>query len=389
MIDTQPLTRATSEEDVAALVDAVKRAPDRRPVLVDLLPERIDLYVGRSANAIVRMRGYILAAFEQIGLPRPALPYVLEELQNGRDAYLVAAAARAVRGLDHASPELGAYLLRAVANIRYADDAVSFDSYKPNWPAPGYTTALIEIFATFAWLGVHARPALADLEVLRAAPAGFSAQVNAALAGALEAIRASPMPAQKCSAEHDCCCAGPEVVDLSTAPMSRPPGAGAVPTDVELEDQDGRSLKYAEFFSQTPAIVVFFYTRCDNPNKCSLSITKLSHLQRAVEAAGLGGQVRLAAITYDPAYDLPIRLKAYGLNRGVEFGEGVRFFRAPSNFASVREYFQLGVNYGDVLVNRHAIELFILDASGGIVDAQTRLQWDPADVLERATSLLA
>ena len=65
-----------------------------------MLPERISLYDGRSANATIRMRGYILAAFEQTGLPEAALPYVLEELENGRDAYLTAGAARALRGLD-------------------------------------------------------------------------------------------------------------------------------------------------------------------------------------------------------------------------------------------------------------------------------------------------
>ena len=62
---------------------------------MQLLPERISLYAGRSANETIRMRGYILAAFEQVELPDAALPYVLEELESGRDAYLVAAAARA------------------------------------------------------------------------------------------------------------------------------------------------------------------------------------------------------------------------------------------------------------------------------------------------------
>ena len=35
-----------------------------------------------------------------------------------------------------------------------------------------------------------------------------------------------------------------------------------------------------------PTIVVFFYTRCDNPLKCTLTITKLGQMQRALEARG-------------------------------------------------------------------------------------------------------
>jgi protein SCO1/2 len=62
--------------------------------------------------------------------------------------------------------------------------------------------------------------------------------------------------------------------------------------------------------------VVFFYTRCDNPNKCSLTVTKLARLQKSIVEEQLEGLLRTAAITYDPAYDLPPRLKAYGDNRG-------------------------------------------------------------------------
>ena len=39
-------------------------------------------------------------------------------------------------------------------------------------------------------------------------------------------------------------------------------------------------------------------------------------------------------------------------------------------------------------MNRHRIELFILDQDGQIVDAVTRLQWDIDDVLSRARALL-
>jgi protein SCO1/2 len=153
------LDQNTPEEHIAALVDVVKRNPQCRDSLVELLPERIPLYAGRGTNATIRMRGYIIAAFEQVGLPDAAIPYVLEELESGRDAYLVAAAARALRGLDgtsHAVP----FLLKAIENIKYSDDAVTFGSYKPQWPVPSHTTAIEEILKTFAWLGEDARSAL-------------------------------------------------------------------------------------------------------------------------------------------------------------------------------------------------------------------------------------
>lgn len=363
----------TPEERVAALVDEVKRDPGARGRLVELLPERISLYRGRSTNAVVRMRGYIIAAFEQVGLPEAALPYVLEELESGRDAYLVAAAARALRGLDRPSPQLVPFLLQAVENIEQADDAVSFDSYRPSWPAPSRTTAIDDIIATFAWLGEHATSALPRLQALADEPATISGPARATIQALLDGQGHA----------GGGCCAAPSAGGLPTS-LAANAGCGrsaAVPADVELEDQDGRRLTSGEFLRGRPSVVVFFYTRCDNPSKCSLTITKLGRLQLALRRQQLQGRVRTAAITYDPDFDLPPRLRAYGENRGVRFGDGDRFLRTTTGLAPLYDYFELGVSFGQALVNRHRIELFVLDREGRIVSTFARLQWEIEDVV--------
>src|SRR6185295_11809896 len=79
-----------------------------------------------------------------------------------------------------------------------------------------------------------------------------------------------------------------------------------------FEDQDGATVTFKEFFQGQPSIVVFFYTRCDNPLKCSLTITKLARIQKLLEEHGLADRIRTAAITYDPAFDLPQRIRGYG-----------------------------------------------------------------------------
>jgi protein SCO1/2 len=346
---------ATPEEQVASLVDAVIKDPRRRDDLVELLPERSPLYTGRSTSATVRMRGYAMATFERVGLPEAALPYVLDELQNGRDAYLVAAAARALRGLAKPAGDAVPFLLQAIENIRDADDAVSFDTYRPRWPAQSRTTAMEEIQQTLAWLG--------------------------------------PQPG------HDGHCCHPPPTGMAESPVRRiatllsvtglRAGApqGEVPLDVELEDQDGRVLTYAGFFAGRPSVVAFFYTRCDNPNKCSLTISRLAELQRALAAEGLRDRVRTAAITYDPDYDLAPRLRAYGENRGVTFGPSDRLLRARTGFERLEVYFELGVNYGPAVVNRHRVELFLLDEQGQIAVTFARLRWDLDGVLRQARAL--
>jgi len=158
--------------------------------------------------------------------------------------------------------------------------------------------------------------------------------------------------------------------------------------NIELEDQDGNTVTYSEFFSGKPCIVVFFYTRCTNPNKCSLTVTKLARLQEAIEEQ-FDGLLKTAAISYDPEYDLPPRLKAYGENRGVAFSDNNRIFRTRSGFLELQEYFQLGVNFTGSTVNRHRIELFILDSQGEVAVTFTRLRWDIQEVLGQAKVLLS
>ncbi len=383
MLANQPLDKYIPEETIAELADTAKQSPEHRELLVQLLPERIPLYEGRSANETVRMRGYILATFEQAGLPDAALPYVLEELENGRDAYLVAGAARALRGFDTPTSRLVPFLLKAVENIKYADDAVTFERYKPRWPITNYTTALREIFRTFGWLGTHAKSALPDLEALCGERScEFSQPVRAEIENAIERIRSDRGVA------HACC--GGVSISPSLAvhtPKKRHPKSNLI-ADIELEDQDGSTLTYGGFFRDKPSIVVFFYTRCNNPNKCSLTVTKLARLQEAVVGEPLEGLLKTAAITYDPEYDLPARLKAYGESRGVAFGDDHRIFRTRTGFHELQEYFQLGVNFTGSTVNRHRIELFVLDSQGEIAVTFARLQWDIQEVLEQAKALL-
>jgi protein SCO1/2 len=111
-------------EKLVASCSATEQGPHD---LVTLLDERSSLYEGRGASQVARMRGRVLAAFERVGTPHGALPFILEELENGVRPYLVAAAARALRGLSAPPPALVPLLLQAVRNIRYRDDAISFE----------------------------------------------------------------------------------------------------------------------------------------------------------------------------------------------------------------------------------------------------------------------
>ena len=402
MVSLQALHKNTPEDVVAHLVDEIKQVPSRRKELVALLPERLNLYAGRSTNEVIRMRGYIMAAFEDTGLPETALPYVLEELESGRDAYMVAAAAKALRGLNAPDSRFTSFLFTAAVNIKFLDDSVTFKCFKPRWPLSNHTSALKEIFKTFSWLGIYAQSSLPDLENFYE-ESDYSKATKAEIKKAIEHIRsithhdkvdcctntikidALDRPAQ--SESKDCCSSSLSLDLLSEQLEVNQPAISSV-VNITLEDQSGIQLKFEDYFCQIPTILTFFYSRCDNPDKCSLSISKLAELQKDVEEEGLAGKLKIAAITYDPEYDRPLELTRYGEDRGFKFNKNNRFFRSTNGFGALQAYFNLGVNFNRSIVNRHRIELFVLDGQGNIVSAFTRLQWDIRKVLQRAKSLI-
>jgi cytochrome oxidase Cu insertion factor (SCO1/SenC/PrrC family) len=377
-VDVTAFDGATRLEAIADFAKHVGDGHGDPAALVDLLREQLPAYDGRGTNQVAQLRGYILAQFARTSLPDAAFPYVLEELQSGRHAYTVAAAARALRGLARPDETLTAVLLRAAEQMRDLDDAVALDEFRPAGPAASAkTTALVEIFRTLGAMGHAARSALPALErmLTEGGGAALRPSLREVIDGAIQLIRGST-PATQYS-----CCAS--VVAHAREAVSRAATDPLNILDHGLEDHSGNRMRFGDYFIGRPSVLTFFYTRCTNPEKCSLTITKLARMQRMLRERGLG--IRTAAITYDPQFDLPQRLYAYGASRGVEFDANHRMFRSLANFEELRDFFDLGVNYTGTTVNRHRIELFVLDARARPVTAFQRLQWDIDDVVKEAT----
>ena len=379
-------TSALSERQFAALVETLSSDPTQRAGLSDLLREDHPVYDQRSAAAIVRMRGWILVALTNVGLTDTTLLFVLEELETGRDAYLVAAAATALRSYPKPVAAFAPFVMRAITNIRYHDDYVTFEHYGEYATSATEITPLRELLTTLVWLGPHARDILPELEELRVnRGGGFSDKLLLEIDRALEAI-SSPSPTR----EHttDVCCTLP--ASLGDA-LSWVRGSRRCCQTIEstvFEDHDGATITFREFFRGHPSVVVFFYTRCDNPQKCSLTIAKLARLQNLLLERGLAEQIRTAAITYDPGFDIPERLRGYAKNRGVLMNADHRMLRAVEGLNELSAHFKLGVNFVESLVNRHRIEVYLLDAAGGIAASLERIHWDEQQIMDRAVALL-
>jgi protein SCO1/2 len=345
--------------------------------LLALLHEDHELYDQRGAATVVRMRGWVMLTLARTTLPDAALPFFLEDLDTGVDPYLVAAASSALRSYPTPNAAFAPFVVRAITNIRYRDERVSLETYGGFAIGTKGTTPVRELLATLTWLGPQARSVISELEHLRAGPTALGNKYQSNLEEVFNSIEGEAV---------DCCQLPDSVKDLFS--WMRPTGSGSSIDSTLLEDQDGITITFGEYFHGRPSIVVFFYTRCDNPLKCSLTITKLARIQKLLETENLAGQINTAGITYDPGFDLPERLLNYGRHRGFEFARQHRLLRAPDGLASLRKHFELGVNFIESLVNRHRIELYILDAKGRTAGFFGRIQWNEREVVERAIEVL-
>lgn len=285
-------------------VDALITELLARPVTGEQLRQDAPHAEGLSTADAERVRAHLLASLEMRGIPDDALCDVAEELRTSTSPAVLAGAARAVRGLGPGAGAGGdwAVLLREAAERIATADV--FVRWLPTAVTPGWMrTARGELLATLEELG------------------------SSTEAAAPEAREGSPLSLD------------PDSLDR-----------------VGLEDQDGATTTLADALAGRETVLAFFYTRCMNPAKCSLTITRLATAARAAE----GGRRSHLAMTYDPAYDSPARMRRYGAERGFPFGDHARFVRATDPREDVRALFDLRVGYGPTTVNEHARELFLV-----------------------------
>lgn len=346
-----------------AAIDQALAGPDAPAALIRLLAEDGPLYRGLGASEAERLRGRVLAGFAVAGLPPTALPQVLAELETGLNPQVVAGAALALAGTTSPPTEALDLLAAAALRIRPVDDLTALGAGPP-------ASAATQVVRAMARYGP---PAASRLRVLRA-EGGWSAAVTTALSEAIVTAEAA--------APKGCC--GGRAGAVPAPPAAAP---GAV-DDVQIQDQTGAVMRFGDLFAGRPAAIAFFYTRCMNPQKCSLTISRLAAVKARLKAAGLDEQASVAAFTYDPAYDTPRHLETYGRDRDFPFDARCRLLRTTGPLEPLQAHFELGVGFGPATVNQHRIDLAVIDAAGRIALSHAHRLWDDGEVFETLARLI-
>ena len=171
--------------------------------------------------------------------------------------------------------------------------------------------------------------------------------------------------------------AGPAV----TAAGILKPGE-AVP-DTPLIDEDGATRPLSSLRGHRVA-VTFIYTRCPQPDFCPLMDRNFAAVQAALLKTPALGDVRLVSISFDPANDTPVVLKAHAgtlhANPAVwhfvtASKDDIKAFAA--SFAVTAE----SDNPATPNVLVHNLSTAVIDGQGTLVKIRPGNSWTPADLI--------
>lgn len=168
---------------------------------------------------------------------------------------------------------------------------------------------------------------------------------------------------------------GPDL-PLSTAWIAAAQRSQLRNLDIDFKDHNGRSGLLRDLMNK-PAVITFFYTRCQNGRKCSMAVSQLGALQRQLAQAGIADKVRLIAITYEPQFDTPERINRYATDRGFALGENALALQCESSQQQrLIAELEAPVSFNAGWVNTHGVGLSVLDAKGRLVRQYHTLIWD-------------
>ncbi|MGF1448328.1 MAG: SCO family protein [Opitutales bacterium] len=147
-----------------------------------------------------------------------------------------------------------------------------------------------------------------------------------------------------------------------------------------LYDQSGQ-LFTNEQLKGKYTVFNFIFTRCQDALMCPAATTRMVRLQNELAEAGLDERVQQVTFTFDPDYDTPGILRAYGDARGID---PQRFRLLTGNPQAIRDLCaQFGIRVKAVNSTLdHTMSTVLLDPNGKIRFRKTGSRWRSAEFVE-------
>ena len=186
---------------------------------------------------------------------------------------------------------------------------------------------------------------------------------------------------------------GAKLTPTTVVPGEPKPG-DEIP-DFELVNQDGRRIHLAQYRGQALALT-FVYTRCPQPDQCTLMSTNFATIDRELQAqSDVYAKTHLLTISFDPDYDTPKVMRSYGASHTERYSdEKFQHWEFATGTAEqvkrIAEYFGLRYFHDtesgqDQII--HSLRTAVIDSNGKLVKLYRGNEWKPVEIAEDLKAL--
>jgi cytochrome oxidase Cu insertion factor (SCO1/SenC/PrrC family) len=403
--------RYTDHKVIAGFVTEVRNSGIRSinisEILSSMLPYQAEIYQDRDKWEVYRLRSYILLTLGEIGFPDSAVPVLVDALAYIDERMKVVELGSAIKVVGNLGTE-GSLFAESVINafnMIFSDEEFSLNRYEVGFSKEEATTIRREIVRTIGKIcSKDDDYAIKFLNSVLASSHdfGFDKRVITEAQLSLNIIKQRrsdkitdkgilkslshfyTKDKNKRSDETP-----PILYGIEHSPyIEAKDRKEVINKNISLTDHNGLKGEFTELIDR-PALLTFFYTSCQNDNKCSATISQLASLQNHLNSLSLSHKIKLVAITFEPQHDSPDILKRYLTDRGVKLGNGAVGIKLENegHQAFLKEL-MIPVGYNSGWVNGHGIEAVLVDKDERIVRKYNSLFWNTSVLLADFTKLL-
>ncbi|AFL87678.1 uncharacterized protein SCO1/SenC/PrrC, involved in biogenesis of respiratory and photosynthetic systems [Terriglobus roseus DSM 18391] len=167
------------------------------------------------------------------------------------------------------------------------------------------------------------------------------------------------------------------------------PNPGDVMPDFALTDQDGKSIHTSQFKGKA-LLITFIYTRCPIDDFCPKMSRNFAAISKSLAAdRALYDGTHMLSISFDPAFDKPSVLRAYGKTYTGAAGFAHWQFAAPTAAAlpDVEKYFNVGATPESDGSLTHSLSTVLIDPTGKVAAWYPGSEWKPEEVVAKIRSM--
>lgn len=396
--------RSTDHKTIAAIVTDIRKSGIRSAAISELLSNMLsyqaEIYQDRDKWEVLRLRAYILLTLGETGFPASAIPMLEDALayvDNRMKVVELGAAIKIAGEMGREGSRFAKSMISAYNRV-FSDEEFSLGGYETGFAEKDATTVQIEIIRSLGKIcnkqDDHAVAFLTSVAATSGDP-GIDRRTVAEAKRSLEIISQKD-PAKLVSKKIAWFCPKEngakmqEVFSSTTHPsyINARERKQLVNKDFSITDHHGAAIGFTKLIDR-PTLLTFFYTSCQNEQKCASTISHLAALQDQLARLDIDNEVRLVALTLEPEQDTPEKLTRFLADRGATLQNGVMAIRLePHHHRALIKELEVPVGYNSGWVNGHGIAAVLLDSDKRIVKQYDASFWNTTELLADLTRLV-